>query len=477
MSSREISACACRNPCFHVLIAASCAVALRQAAYAQVQQPARPAISGNVQTKEGAPIAGAAVVIESVVPRDGLQLFHPICHPDCLFSAFTDDEGKFAISGVSDTMQYRLRIAKDSFESKAVNKVDTSRPVTVKLAPSRFSAQPGTKRFLRGQILGPHDRPVAAALVFPGGFMYNDRGEQGPMDDLATPQTTDKDGFFTIRAAKDVDSIDLEVRARDLVTEFFKDVPTRGVLQKRILDRGTAVTGRICRNEKPLAGIVVGAMWTERHSDTCSGPWEAMTDADGRFTISPITAEKEIFVYGKMSSLKEFGGVEAIKVTTHWGKSPYDLGTLPVVHAHELTGHVVLSDHKPLPRGAKLNVGRKGMFDNQSAELPSDGYFAIGGLPSGLYRLSVIIEDKAGGLEYFPSDINTSADVLAPGNLLGRIDDDMSLYVMMQPGEPVRKGMPNSEQELKDLRAQIDRLESTPLGGIPVGQGIPAPAK
>ncbi len=106
-------------------------------------------LSGTVRSEDGSPLADAAIVVESGLPRSDMALLTSRCYPDCLKSCFTDEAGKFAIQELDDRLLYRLRIGKQGYESKLLADVDPQHgDIAIRLSPARFfSADSGVATF------------------------------------------------------------------------------------------------------------------------------------------------------------------------------------------------------------------------------------------------------------------------------------------------------------------------------------------
>ncbi len=241
------------------------------------------------------------------------------------------------------------------------------------------------------------NKPIPAALVIPRGFTEGDRGELGPMEKMASVQVTDREGKFQIVTARPVDSLELEVRAKGLVPQLLNGVLVRGKeTQVLNLQRGVSIAGRVMHQGKPLPGVAIGLVWTARLSGTYWGPWEAITDDDGCFSMAHVTAGKHVYMYGKMRSLKDVGAIAPIELTTGADESVLRIDDITVGAGHKVSGHILLSDGRPLPPGSRLNLAAHELWDHQEMPLPPDGSFEIKGVPPWVCGIQVTVPSSQG---------------------------------------------------------------------------------
>jgi hypothetical protein len=429
------------------------------------------AVSGRVKTASGSPIVGAAVVIDSATPRSQAALLSPQCHPDCLKSCLTDSEGKFMIGGLDDAFLYKLIVAKAGYETKTVAKVDSRKgAISVTLGDPRFWSPRAMNRTLEGRLLDENGEPVAAAIVAPRGYMNADEGMHGPMDEIASISVSDRNGRFDICTSRHVDTLHIEVRAKGLVPQLFNDVPVGMLRIEDVrLSRGVTVKGRVLFERQPVEGAAIGLVWTKRVAGDFSGPWEALTGADGTFSIPSVSANQPIFIYGKMDSIKEKGSLKRIELTTGENGSVLDAHVLEIRQAHKIDGRITLSDGNALPANSKVNLARQGIWDGQSAELQPDGRFQFVGIPEELIALNPMIRATGpmiADLQYHLSDKNRSFDPSRQA-LRGKVDDDVTINILMEPGAPADLAVPD--------KATWDRLEASRLEGV--ADAAEAPSK
>jgi protocatechuate 3,4-dioxygenase beta subunit len=424
---------------------------------------------GSVHAKDGSPLVGAAVVVESAVPREGISMLSFGCYPDSLKSVLTDEAGNFAIPDVDDRLDFNLWIAKAGYEPKRLSEITLRREnVEIELGPPRFTAPSAKRRIFTGRLVDKENKPIAGALVIPKGNTIGNNGLLGPMDKMASVQISDSAGEFKVTTAKEVDSLDIEVKAKGFVPRYYKVSGEEALVLS--MQRGATLRGRVVQNGRPVPHAVIGLVWNQRFSGNSWGPFESMTDETGQFAIHHVTPEKKVYLYGKMRSLIEIGAVKPIEVTTCEDEGVMDVGELNIVNASTVSGHVLLSTGLPLSPGSTLNLAAADLWDHQMVNLPPDGSFEIKGVPPWICSVSVMISPQRGDAlsAYRPSALNASLHPIQ-WILLGRVDADTELTIPMEPGDQRERPVPNTLPEVQLLRQRMEKLRTSPLQGIPRG--------
>ncbi len=123
--------------------------------------PVREALTGIVQSADGQPIAGAAVVIASCSPRSTPSLVSKHCHPDCLKHTFTDRAGRYTIEDVVADHKFDLVFAADGYGHKLANGVESGdEPEKVFLGPSSLPTIADPNNDVPGEVVDPEGKPV-----------------------------------------------------------------------------------------------------------------------------------------------------------------------------------------------------------------------------------------------------------------------------------------------------------------------------
>jgi uncharacterized GH25 family protein len=210
------------------------------------------------------------------------------------------------------------------------------------------------------------------------------------------------------------------------------------------MTEGAVVLGRVTWNGKPLPGVSVGIVSTDRSMEHFTGNFEVGTDTYGRFAFVNLPPHVQYNLYGIMQSFLNYGAVMSSQVSTEGDGSRVDAGELVVGPAHRLAGRVVLDDGKPIPPETRLLVGREDAWDTLQIVLDQDGHFDTAGVPSGAVSLSVQVPG------YRVSAKNASLDTLNPFGLSGRVDQDITnLVLLMEKGPNLE---PNYESPAMNAR-------------------------
>jgi hypothetical protein len=219
------------------------------------------------------------------------------------------------------------------------------------------------------------------------------------------------------------------------------------------------VTGRVLFERQPVEGAAVGLVWTKRTNLDFSGPWEALTAADGTFSIPSVSAHQPIFIYGKIAGIKDKGSLKRIELTTGENATTLSAGDLAIGRAYRVDGRITLSDGKALPAESRIYLSRQGVSDSQSVGLQVDGRFEFTGVPEEVIALSVIPgkSQLVAEFQYHLSDKNRSFDP-SRQTLRGKVDDDLTINILMEPGAPAELAVPD--------QATWDRLEGSRLEGV-----------
>src|ERR1043166_1049515 len=112
--------------------------------------------------------------------------------------------------------------------------------------------------------------------------------------------------------------------------------------------------------------------------------------------------------------------------------STKDVGNLEVVAGLRLTGPVVLPDGAPVQPPTRLHAGRDNAWDSLGVELDPQGRFDLQNLPPESYGLSLRVRG------YTMSPANRSLDRLNGDSLVGRVDRDTDVSILLEPGQFAR---------------------------------------
>jgi len=423
-------------------------------------------LSGVVQTSDGRPVEGAAVVIRSAGPREGEARLTGHCYPDCFKHARTDASGRFTISNVDGALLYGLIVKAEGWGQQSPVDVDPrDESLVVTLRPSALDTIEEQENTVVGRVVAPDGTPVAGAIVRPRGYQQGDSGVEGSMHEVAEVAVTDAEGRFAIASALRVTALHLVVHARSYVSQFFSDVDAGGAGTILTLSSGLTLKGRVVHEGKPLGDVMVGACFPKRTSGMWWGPWETITAADGSFALPHVAPNQELAVYAKMESLREVGAAPSVSAAGAEGES-FDLGDLEVTPGHTLRGKIRVSGGRPLPERLGVTVWREGPFDWITVRVEPNGEFRIDRLPGEVLHVGVAGFAADGVHPAYPwpyhlSSANPCLDVSNPQHLLGRLAGDTVLEIELEPGQFVFPA-----EFPAGAKAIVDRLRESPLRGI-----------
>jgi hypothetical protein len=367
---------------------------------------------------------------------------------------------------LSAVVAFSLLAAVDG-TTQAREPVDTSDAAT-------NSAKKPTGPTMTGVVVDSAGKPIARAIVTPRGYMNGDSGSMGPMGNIALPAVANPNGEFEIEALMPLTAFDVEVAAKGFVTRLFLHVPAaKG--QKLELARGVTIVGRVVGDGKPLDRVAMTATTLERTSGEYWAPWTALTDAEGKFEIPNVTAHRPIYLYAKMSSLKGRGAMPREFFNTGDDESTLDVGAimgdLQLQPGVTVSGKVITSDGRQVPKKSRVNLARENSVDNQIVEIADDGTFTINDVPQDVCGINLIGPPDDAMLlhnNYHLSDRNVSLQPQRRGSLVGQIKGDTQLTILIEPGRTPPVAMPNTLPEINKLKAQVERLQSEPLQGVPM---------
>ena len=229
-----------------------------------------------------------------------------------------------------------------------------------------------------------------------------------------------------------------------------------------MLTEGATVRGRVMDHGRPAASVKVGMIQAERRGFEYSiGPLEIGTDAHGEFLFANVPPDRDLNIYGIMDSLRDRGGICERRIHVGADGSETNIGDLAVEPAYRITGHLVLSDGKPLPPHTRITIGRENAWDSQIVEVDPSGEFTARGFPPGLINLHALLDG------YRMSNKNLSFEPLNANFLEGLVEKDIDgLLVLLEPGKPNRVDPESRTQDdWRKLAATEQRIKLEPLAG------------
>jgi hypothetical protein len=369
-----------------------------------------------VRDASGAPLADAVVRPWAAAPGHGVGTRCRTCWPDCGKHATTDATGRYALSGLDDSLHFVVVASAPGYVPKQVHDVWPTRgPVDVRLVPLPGLEVPA-ERVVSGRVLDAADRPIEGALVRLIGWHHDSGGALTAPADDATSAVSDATGFFMIAigdtSATAYEHLGLRRGAVDGTTRWLMIVEAHDrspvLLQTAPGGQGTVIhlphgatlRGRVTKDGRGLQGIEVTAFRTAPHD--ALDPWgtsflrdavghfppaEVATDARGEFALTHLPPRTDYVVFAPMESTAPLGSAPLLRIVTADEDStgpPVELATRP---ARRLTGRLVHADGTPPPAGtalllARAATGLPGSFDLAAAGTDSLGRFSWGPLPA-----------------------------------------------------------------------------------------------
>lgn len=422
-------------------------------------EPARPDLVGMVKGADGAPIAGATVMMDTARVKRGHSPLCPSCYADCAKSGRTDKEGRFRIASLDPDLVFTVLVTAPHHRPVQVEKVDPAKGEMQAALEPLDLAKLGRERYVQGRVLDDQGKPLTGAVISPRWFKTDKREGLG-FQDVDSLAVSDNEGKFTITAKDPLEFVSLMVRSRGLAPRVEEKLKPGEKLRDISMDAGATITGRVVKDGKPVPLAQVGLVQDNRDATQFFGDQSIACDEQGRFTFYNVHGEQPYFVYGMMDSLKDKGALPARVI--HPGKtgSTLDVGDLPVIQAYTLKGRVILPEGEKVPPGIKMMLGREDAWDHQLLELPADGRFTFTGLSAEIHWLSVTLNGWSFANE------NASLD-LYNNQLVGRIQEDIpDLRVLM-----AKDGTPSARRqsfaELQKSQWSQDKLKEQPLRGVP----------
>lgn len=421
---------------------------------------AKSDLTGVVSADDGKPVTGATVYIYTAGVRTGYSPYCPSCYADCGKRTTTDAEGRFEIKGLDPELVFRVLTVADDYEPKFAKKVDPAKgELAITLSPRReLPSIP--KRWLKGRVIDGDGKPIVGAMVEPMGRKTAHGRMWGELPMVDPMAISNASGEFVLTSREDIEALDLQIHARGMVTRNFELVEMGKPAADYPLYIGSFVKGRLVKDGKPLPGVEMGLVQKDRRVPNFVGPYTIATDDEGRFMFSNVVPNEMMAVYAKMDSLKSLGSAATGCLTGPNGKTT-EVRDLEVRNAYTISGKVILSDGKPIPKGIKFIVSRDRAWDSQVLDLAEDGKFHVDGIPPEVISVDVTIPG------YRLSRKNVSLDAINGFGIKGVVNHDIdNLTILLEPGEFDRDDSKLTEEEDQKRIKDFMKLETQPLQGM-----------
>jgi protocatechuate 3,4-dioxygenase beta subunit len=411
---------------------------------------------GTVQSKDGKPIADALVRVIGV--RDFNTSYNASAAegPPVGTEVRTGADGHFVLPPLPDNKLYRVLVAAQGFEAFPYGGLDPkSDPIQVRLAPE---AAPGSAGMcaVRGRLIGPEGKPVAGASIEADGVSESQGSRSwGGSHGFPEQLLSGANGEFTLAREKPFIRLQVRIHAAGLApANVWLDVTNETTRIE--LGVGSVVRGRVVKEGKPLTGVRVGVVGSERNSEVFAGHYETTTDTGGRFAFNHLPANTSWYCYGIMASLRQHGSLPPVLVQTSNDGEATDLGDRDVVPGLRLSGMVQTRHGEPLPKGMKINLSYNSAWDSEEAAVDATGGFAFEGLSKGQVEVSLRQQN------WRLAGINRSLDIWNPGWLTGLLEEDKTdLLLVIEKGE----ARYNSGSSANGQLPQQDLPQGRPIAG------------
>lgn len=338
-------------------------------------------LTGTIVDAGGKPIRGAHVSIYMAFPRTGVSAICPSCYRDCGKSVTADARGKFRVASLDNALLFRVLAVADGYEPAFANDVDAAKgPLTIQLKPR---AAADRELLVRGRVVDPKGKPVAGATVEFHALRLGNRTGYGKIPGADPLSITDARGEFALKVPERDAKLDVRIRARNLAPKIATALLPAVEPPTIAMTVGATVMGRIARNGKPLPGIRVGLVQTNRFSRNWLGPEEIGTDEQGRFLLLAVAPHDEYLLHGFMGS----GNFETKVIAVRGEGTTIDVGTLEARSGHRVAGRLVAAGR--LPSSVRVVLSRPGGEDVQIAEVAADGSFAFTDVPAEPVHIAV----------------------------------------------------------------------------------------
>jgi hypothetical protein len=351
---------------------------------------ATAAFFGVVMDQQEKPVANARIDITTAAPKTGPRLFCPSCYADCVKWARTDRQGRFAITDLDPTLNFRLLCTAAGFQTRETPLRDPlAGEVRFLLEPTL--AAPPLARTVRAQVVDSEGKPIAGALASVYGARSATRRWWGPVD--VQSAVSDAQGHMTLLLSEDLLAIDVTITAAGFAGESFNLLKPGGEFHRLTIPRGAAVRGHVTHQGRPVPKMSVAVVQVDRssggHFIKAVG---GATGADGGFHFQHLPANQQYAIYSVVGDGSTQGQefVLGTKTFTVRGDGQTrDLGLLEVTAARTLGGRVRLPGGARLPEDAKIVLGRDPAWDLIVFPIKPDGTFQITGLPPETYEVRV----------------------------------------------------------------------------------------
>lgn len=336
-------------------------------------------LNGAVRDNNGNPLAEATVFIHTAKPRFGTSILCPSCYADCKKQATTDAEGRFTIADLDPSLVFRILVEAEGFRPKLMGDVGpAAAEPEVLLDPLPTNFDPAL--VLRGRVVDKNGEPAVGAEVEPSARHTGSSTRYGRLNEIDPISITNQRGEFLLVASEPADGYSVDIRSPRHATKKFMELAL-GRPHELVVGAGATVRGRLVKNGRPVAGVVVGLVQCDRASRSFLGVRTIGTNDDGQFEFAYVPPEDDYYLYTEMETMAAIGALPLRRVTVGGDESVQDLGDLAVGPAHTLSGRIVLTDGGQLFGPVQVMLSRVGAWDSQELMVEVDGRFEFYAVP------------------------------------------------------------------------------------------------
>ncbi len=334
----------------------------------------------------------------------------------------------------------------------------------------------------KGKVVDHDGKPVVGAKVANlNDIKWNNAVRTGPSGEFALDMAISWH-FVSIKVeaagfATEGFGLDLRTDPKDEPrTETDLRVEPSGLIREPlVLDPGVEVTGRVLKEGKPVAAVLMALTHAKAERfepgppDLGSPPAKIKTGADGSFRFSHVQAERDWRACAQLGSLPDGGVLISVGFRTTGNGTSVDIGELHVEKGRTLAGRIVCSDGKNAPAGLVLTVYSDELADSKLEQpVGPTGQFRFEGLLDGRVTLNVVFPKGAVPYPYRLSDKNRCLDPQASDRFEGRLDRDITdMTILLEPG--IQPEVPHTGYLEVDQTALADfeDAKSGPITGVP----------
>ncbi|MGH7139806.1 MAG: hypothetical protein ACREHD_29045, partial [Pirellulales bacterium] len=244
-------------------------------------------------------------------------------------------------------------------------------------------------RLLRGTVVDENGKPLAGAIVWPGGAKTRQKRWWGALPGVDEAAVTDADGRFFITSQEPKLGLDVAASAPGYAKAPAQLFELDGREIEIRMRRGASVSGRLMIQGQPVRSRAIGIVQRDRSAGRFLGETTLATDGDGGFSFVDLQPNEQYVLYSLSDGKVDLPVLKTVSLTTGGENETTRLGELSLSDGLTLSGRVELPEGAEMPADAKIHVSRDPAWDWCEIALASDGAFEIRGLPPEVYSVYV----------------------------------------------------------------------------------------